>query len=139
MNWRKTISYLTLVIGWFLIGFFVRGLNILPINSIDKELALIGEAGQAITAQSYNTPAFSRQMTYSAIKGLLSNIDDKYAVFLDPQTAERFNLESGGQDAILGLNGEMRNGQFVVTDVLPDTCTQSMPFAERIKKRLWNC
>ena len=124
MNWRKTVSYLILVIGWFFIGFFVRGLNILPINSIDTELALIGEAGQAIAAQSYNTPASSRQMTYGAIKGLLSNIDDKYAVFLDPQTAERFNLESGGQDAILGLNGEMRNGQFVITDVPPDLPAQ---------------
>ena len=59
MNWRKTVSYLILVIGWFFIGFFVRGLNILPINSIDTELALIGEAGQAIAAQSYNTPASS--------------------------------------------------------------------------------
>jgi len=119
MNWRKTASYLILIIGWFLIGFFVRGLNILPIISIDAELALIREAGQAIAAQSYSKPASTRQMTYNAIKGLLSNTDDKYAEFLDPQTAERFNLESGGQDAILGLNGEMREGQFVVTDVLP--------------------
>ena len=124
MNWRKTASYLVLIISWFLIGFFVRGLNILPVNSNDVELALIREAGQAIAAQSYNTPASSRQMTYSAIRGLLSNLDDKYAAFLDPQTAERFNLESGGQDAILGLNGEMRNGQFVVTDVLPDLPAQ---------------
>jgi len=119
MNWRKITSYLILVIGWFLIGFFVRGLNILHINSIDAELTLIGEAWQAIAAQSYNTPASTRQMTYSAISGLLSSLDDKYAEFLDPQTAERFKLESGGQDAILGLNGEMRNGQFVITDVLP--------------------
>lgn len=124
MNWRKTASYLILIIGWFLIGFFVRGLNILPINSIDTELALIREARQAITTQSYNKPASSRQMTYYSIEGLLSNIDDKYAEFLDPQTAERLNLEIGGQDAILGLNGEMRNGQFVVTDVLSNLPAQ---------------
>jgi len=124
MNWRKTISYLILIIGWFLIGFFVRGLNILPINSIDTELVLIREAGQAIAAQSYNTPASPRQMTYSAIRGLLSSMDDKYTEFLDPQTAERFKLENEGQDAILGLNGEMRDGQFVVTDVFSDLPAQ---------------
>lgn len=118
MNWRKTVSYIILIIGWFLIGFFVRGLNILPIISIDTELALIREAGQSIAAQSYSPPASTRQMTYSAIRGLLSNLDDEYAEFLDPQTAERFNLESDGEDAVIGLNGEMRDGQFVVTDVL---------------------
>jgi len=124
MNWRKTASYLVLIIGWFLIGFFVRGLNVLPINSMDAELALIREAGQAIAAQSYGEPAPDRQMTYNAIKGLLSNMNDKYAEFLDPQTAERLDLESEGQDAILGLNGEMREGQFVVTDVLADLPAQ---------------
>jgi carboxyl-terminal processing protease len=69
-------------------------------------------------------------MTYNTIKGLLSNIDDKYAEFLDPQTAERFNLESGGQDAILGLNGEMRQGQFVVTDILSDLPAQQAGLLE---------
>jgi carboxyl-terminal processing protease len=124
MNWRKIVSYFILIIGWFLIGFFVRGLNILPIISIDAELSLIREAGQAIAAQSYNAPASTRQMTYNGIRGLLSNIDDKYAEFLEPPTAERFNLESGGRDAILGLNGEMRNGQFVVTKVFSDLPAQ---------------
>ena len=124
MNWRKIASYLVLIIGWFLIGFFVRGLNILPVNSIDTEVALIREAEQAITSQSYNTPASTRQMTYSAIRGLLSSMDDKYTEFLDPQTAERFKLENEGRDAILGLNGEMRDGQFVVTDVFSDLPAQ---------------
>jgi len=130
MNWRKTASYLILIIGWFLIGFFVRGLNILPIVSFDTELALIREAGLAITAQSYSQPVSTRLMTYNAIKGLLSSTDDKYAEFLDPQTAERFILESGGQDAILGLNGEMREGQFVITDVLSDLPAQQAGILE---------
>ena len=130
MNWRKSASYLILIIAWFLIGFFVRGLNILPMNSIDTELALVQEAGQAIAAQSYNQPASSRQMTYNAIQGLLSNMDDKYAEFLDPLTAERFNLESGGQDAVIGLNGEMRQGQFIVTDILPGLPAQQAGLQE---------
>jgi carboxyl-terminal processing protease len=119
MNWRKNLSYLFLIVSWFLIGFFVRGLNILPITALDRELALIRQAGQAIGSQSYNGPASERQMTYGAIQGLLSSIDDPYVEFLDPQTAARFNLESKGEDAVIGLIGEMRQGEFVVTGVVP--------------------
>ena len=92
MNWRKTLSYLVLIVGWFLIGYFVRGLNFLPIVPLDQELALIKQAGEAVSAQNYNEMPPTRQMTYGAIRGLLSTIDDKYAEFWDPQAAARFDL-----------------------------------------------
>ena len=119
MNWRKILSYGFLIVGWFLIGYFVRGLNILPIVPLDQELALIKQAGEAVSAQSYNEMPPTRQMTYGAIRGLLSTFDDKYAEFWDPQTAARFDLENQGSDAVLGLNGQMRDGQFVLTDITP--------------------
>ena len=119
MNWRKIVSYLFLTVGWFLIGFFVRGFNILPIDKLDTELALIRQAGQAISTQAYDEPPSTRQMTYAAIQGLLSSLDDPYIEFLDPQTVERYNLEFQGNDAIIGLQGEMVQGQFVVTDLIP--------------------
>jgi carboxyl-terminal processing protease len=119
MNWRKVVSYLVLIVGWFLIGFFVRGLNLVPVDPLDRELALLRQAGQAISAQSFTAPPPTREMTYAAIRGLLTTIDDRYAEFWDPQTAARFSLENQGQDAVLGMNGEMRDGQFVVTIVAP--------------------
>lgn len=119
MNWRKILSYLILMVGWFFIGFFVRGLNILHVDPLDRELALIRQAGQAIGVQAYTAPASSREMTYAAIRGLLTTLDDPYAEFWDPQTAARFSLENQGGDAVLGLNGEMREGRFVVTVVSP--------------------
>ncbi|MDX1377364.1 MAG: S41 family peptidase [Anaerolineales bacterium] len=124
MSLRKTASYLVLIVGWFLIGFFVRGLNIVPVNWMDAEMALVREAEQVIAVQSYNSPASIRQLTYGAIRGLLASIDDDYAEFLDPQTAERVSLESEGRDAVIGLSGEMRDGQFVVTDVFSDLPAQ---------------
>ena len=119
MNWRKILSYLVLIVGWFFIGFFVRGLNLVSVDPLDRELALIRQAGQAISAQSYTAPLSTREMTYAAIRGLLTTIDDRYAEFWDPQTAARFSIENQGQDAVLGMNGEMRDGQFVVTVVAP--------------------
>jgi len=130
MNWRKTVSYLVLIVGWFLIGFFVRGLNILPVDPLDKELALIRQAGQAVSSQNYNELPPTRQMTYGAIRGLLSSIDDKYAEFWDPETAARFNMENQGTDAVLGLNGQMREGQFVVTDIIPGMPAQQAGLQE---------
>lgn len=130
MNWRKTFSYLILIVGWFFIGFFVRGLNLVPIIPIDKELALVRQAGEVLTAQSYNPSPSTRQMTYGAIQGLLSTMDDKYAEFWDPATAARFNLENKGQDAVLGLNGAMRDGQFVVTDIVPGQPAQQAGLQE---------
>lgn len=119
MNWRKIVSYLFLILAWFFIGFFVRGFNILPIDKLDTELALIRQAGQAISSQAYNAPSSTRQMTYGAIQGLLSSIDDPYVEFWDPRTAERYNLEFEGNDATIGLNGDMQQGQFVVTGLTP--------------------
>lgn len=120
MNWRKVLSYLFLIVGWFFIGFFVRGLNLIAVDPLDRELGLIRQAGQAISAQSYTAPPSSRETTYAAIRGLLTAIEDPYAEFWDPPTAARFNMENQGGDAVLGLNGEMREGQFVVTVVSPD-------------------
>lgn len=119
MNWRKSLSYLALIVGWFLIGYFVRGLNLLPADALEAEVALIRQAGQAISVQAYNEPASARQMTYGAIQGLLSSLDDPYVEFLDPQTAARFEMEFQGTDAVIGLVGEMREGQYVVTGLVP--------------------
>lgn len=130
MNWRKVVSYLVLIVGWFLIGFFVRGLNILPIDKLDTELALIRQAGQVISSQEYNELPPTRQMTYGAIQGLLASIDDPYVEFWDPQTVERYNLEFQGEDAVIGLLGEMRQGQFVVTELMPGQPAQQAGLQE---------
>lgn len=119
MKWRKIVPYIFLIVAWFLIGFFVRGFNIIPIDALDTELALIRQAGQAISSQEYNELPPTRQMTYGAIQGLLSSINDPYVEFLDPQTVERYNLEFQGNDAVIGLLGEMRQGRFVVTELTP--------------------
>lgn len=120
MTRRQIVASLFLMAAWFLIGFFVRGLNILPVFPVDTELALIREAGQAISSQAYGGPPSARHLTYASIRGMLASLNDPYVEFLDPQTAARFNLEFQGSDAVIGLAGEMQNGLYVVTGVVPD-------------------
>ena len=114
--WRKRFQVLLLMAGWFAIGWLARGLIAPPVNS---ELALIAQAGDIISTQAYGRLPTPRQMTHAAIRGMLDSLDDKYAVFFDPTAATRDQLELSGQDAVIGLRGEVRDGGFAVDDVLP--------------------
>src|SRR5512143_2845254 len=120
MNWRKAGGYLLLMVGWFLIGWLARGLLQPPVPSGNPELALIAQAGQAITTQSFHPPSSARMLTYAAIRGMVSGSDDPYAAFLTPELAARNRNALLGADASLGLRGIYANEAFTVTKILPD-------------------
>lgn len=120
MNWRKTGGLLLLMAGWFAIGWIARGLWQPPPLSGNPELTLLAQAGQAITTQSFNPPISARQLTYDAIRGMLSGLDDKYAAFFDPALAARNHDALQGSDASLGVRGDYQNGTFTITHALPD-------------------
>jgi carboxyl-terminal processing protease len=120
MNWRKTVGLLLLMAGWFVIGWLARGLLQPPALSGNPELALVAQAGQAITTQSFIPPVAARQLTYDAIRGMLSGINDKYAAFFDPALAARNRDALRGADASLGVRGDYQAGTFTVTRTLPD-------------------
>jgi len=115
--WRKRLSLVFLIVAWFAIGWLARGLIAPPLNS---ELQLVAQAGDVLSAKAYGPLPAVRAMTYAAIRGLLDSLNDKYAVFFDPQAAEHDALGLQGQDAVIGLRGELRSGQFVVIDIFPD-------------------
>ncbi len=117
MSWRKRIQWFLLIVAWFAIGWFARGLVLPP---IDQELALVSQAGQIITHEYYGDVPAPRQMTYAAIAGMLAGIGDKYAAFFEPAAAARDGIEARGSDATTGLRGEMRDGAFEVIEVLPN-------------------
>jgi carboxyl-terminal processing protease len=120
MNWRKTGGLLLLMAGWFVIGWIARGLWQPPAPSDNPELALIAQAGQAVTTQSFKPPTAARQLTYDAIRGMLSGLDDKYAAFFDPTLAARNRDALHGNDASLGVRGNYQAGTFTITRTLPD-------------------
>ncbi len=114
MNWRKKIPVFLLIIGWFLIGWFGRGLLL---SQGDQELALLRQARQVITREFYGDLPSPRQLTYAAIRAMLHSLGDKYAVFFEPPLAARQSIELRGNDAVTGLKGEMQEGTFVITNV----------------------
>lgn len=120
MNWRKTVGLLLLIAGWFAIGWLARGLLPATPPSSNPELALIAQAGQAITTQAFNPPTATRQLTYAAVRGMLSSLDDKYATFFEPVLAARNRDALQGIDASLGVRGNYQAGVYTVTRALPD-------------------
>jgi len=114
--WRTRLQIVVLIVAWFVIGWLARGWLLPPLNS---EMQLVAQAGDAISTQAYGPLPAPREMTYAAIRGLLGSLDDKYAVFFDPQTAAHDALGLQGEDAVIGLRGEMQNGHFVVIAALP--------------------
>jgi carboxyl-terminal processing protease len=85
------------------------------------EMAVFGQALENIQAKEYGTLPSGSDLTYNAISSMLASLGDKYATFRDPvQTQNYLKLLDGGGVAIIGIQGEMRNGQFVITEVIPD-------------------
>jgi carboxyl-terminal processing protease len=114
--WRPRIQIAVLIIAWFAIGWLARGWLQPPLNS---EMQLVAQAGNAISTQAYGPLPAARDMTYAAIRGMLDSLNDKYAVFFDPLAAAHDALGLQGDDAVIGLRGEMQANQFVVVAVQP--------------------
>ncbi len=114
--WRTRLQIAMLIVAWFAIGWLARGWLLPPLNS---EMQLVAQVGDAISTQAYGPLPAPRQMTYAAIRGLVNSLNDKYAVFFDPPTAARDAMGLQGEDAVIGLRGEMQAGRFVVVAVIP--------------------
>lgn len=114
---RNTIAVLLLMAGWFVIGWTARGI-FQPLE--DEESALLRQAVQIIARESNRELPSLRELTHAGIRGMLSSIGDKYAVFYEPSTAVRDSAATAGDDAVTGLSGEMRDGVYVALQVIPD-------------------
>lgn len=117
MAWLKRSFWLALIVGSFAGGWLAHDV---AKPTPDPALMLIDRAGQIISEEYYGEVPSPRQLAYAAIRGMLSELGDKYATFFEPTAAAREGLSANGNDAVIGLRGEVRDGCFVVTDVTPD-------------------
>lgn len=116
MAWLKRFFWLALIVGSFAGGWLAHDV---AKPAPDPALMLIDRAGQIISEEYYGEVPSPRQLAYAAIRGMLSELGDKYATFFEPTAAAREGLSANGNDAVIGLRGEVRDGRFVVTDVTP--------------------
>jgi carboxyl-terminal processing protease len=73
--------------------------------------------------RAYGNKANSRDITYSAISGLLSSVKDKYTVFLSPKDYQELNegLDGGGFSGVgISINVDDKTKFLGVNQVIPD-------------------
>lgn len=100
---------------WFIIGWFIHG----RIIAQNPESMLIEQVRQTLLDNYIDNLPSSRELTYGALRGMVHQLDDPYAAFLDPFLAARFQEDFNGNSGVIGLFPEQEKGEFVVTVVLP--------------------
>lgn len=100
---------------WFMIGWFVHG-RLLAQN---PDNVLIDQVRLTLMENHIDDLPPARELTHGALRGMVYQIDDPHAAFLDPFLAERFQQDFSGNSGVIGLFPERDKGEFVVTVVLP--------------------
>jgi len=95
-------------------GYWIKGIN----KSTDE--TLIESAYRTISSDSLFNQQSSRELSYAAIRGMLSQINDPYAELVEPQAAKNFTSTFSGQTGVIGLYAENKANQVVITIVFPN-------------------
>lgn len=86
----------------------------------DPDISLMKQAHQLIVDESLSNDLTSRELSYAAIRGMLSNIGDEYAELIEPDASEGFMDTFTGKTGVIGLYGENQGGRVVIVTVYPD-------------------
>ena len=62
-----------------------------------------------------------KTLFYGALSGMVSSLQDPYSVFLEPETAKKFDESLSGTFEGIGAEIGMKKNQLMVMSVLPDT------------------
>lgn len=117
---KKVLTMLFIVVGWFLIGWFIRG-YLDSRQSMSVESTLLEQVLANVENKAFSQIPSRRELTYSAVRAIMADLGDKYAEFRDAALAARNANELSGQgSAMIGIQGEMKNGDFVITSLIPD-------------------
>jgi carboxyl-terminal processing protease len=107
----KIIGVFILCIVSFAAGYLIRGLD----KSSDE--GLIYAAYHQILDNSLFSQQSSRALSFAAIRGMISTINDPYAELIEPEAAQNFTNTFSGQTGVVGLYAENKAGQVVITIV----------------------
>ncbi len=115
-HWQEVLFLLILSIVWFAIGWLIRDYNL----TANQDVALFAQARQELLDNFALDRPPANELTYAAVRGMVSQLDDPYAAFMEPAIASRFMADLAGEAGVIGLFPEKSNDEFVVTVVLLD-------------------
>ena len=74
------------------------------------DTALLNEAWKLLKEQYYGNMPTGEDVTYAAIRGIVSSLGDKHTAFLDPKQAEMFNTDIEGHFEGIGAMVDTADG-----------------------------
>lgn len=110
---KDTAVTLLIAVVWFVIGWVANG------RFQKTDTALFEQVLEGLLDHHIDALPSSRELTYDALRGLVSGIDDPHAAFLEPEMGVRFQQDFNGQTGVTGILLELMNGQWVVTVIIP--------------------
>jgi len=81
---------------------------------------LIKAAYREISRNSFFNQQSGQALSYAAIRGMLSTINDPYAAFIEPQAAQNFSSTFSGKTGVVGLYTSINAKQVVISIVYPN-------------------
>lgn len=85
----------------------------------DSEIRLIKHAHQLIANEALFNEQSDRELSYAAIRGMLSGSGDEYAEFIEPDAAQDLLETFAGKTGVIGLHAENQAGRVVIVTVFP--------------------
>ena len=101
--------------AWFIIGWVVHARWGSP------ETKIIDVAFHSIANDSFFNDKTKAELSYSAIRGMLSEINDPWGELLEPEAANNLLDTFAGRTGVVGLYAEKQGGQVVILIIYPDS------------------
>lgn len=89
--------------------------------SKDVDFSLFWKVWQIVKDNFVEQPVSDVNLFYGALSGIVQSLDDPYSVFLDPDTAQKFQQELSGEFEGIGAEIGIKNGQLQVVAPLEGT------------------
>ncbi|MFA4937460.1 MAG: S41 family peptidase [Patescibacteria group bacterium] len=89
--------------------------------SQDVDFNLFWKVWDYVQANYLEHPVSDTKLFYGSLQGILASLQDPYSLFMDPETAEKFNQELSGSFEGIGAEIGIKNDYLVIVAPLPGT------------------
>jgi carboxyl-terminal processing protease len=124
-RYKDTLQTIIIAAVWFAIGWF---LSILFRRS---DTAVFEQVYTELNKNHVDTLPTSDEMVYAGIRGMIANIDDPHAAFIDPAIAPRVQPDFEGQSGVTGMFPELIEDRWVITVILPGQAAEAAGLREK--------
>lgn len=112
---KQTGLFISIAFIWLIIGWVLRGL-IIP-----NETTLVDEVKQIIERDSPDVQISEEALDFAAVRGMVSSLDDPFAVVIPPPSSLKFDADFAGQTGVVGLVPNVNEaGQLYIETVVAD-------------------